>query len=273
MWKGVLRVGDSSVPVKLFSALESPDIHFRLLHSKDLTPVVQALVDPDTDNVVPFEQTRRGYVGPEGEMVILKPDELTPLTPEASRDIRLTRFIPSDAIDPQQYDRPYYLGPDRSDKAYYALATALERSGLEGIAHWVMRKKEYVGALRVREGNLVLASLRHAGEVVPVSSLEMPSGPALDQKELDMAKQLMGMLEADFEPDEYRDEYRDQVLALIDSKKHGRKPKLKVVAPRARTDDLTAALSASLRAARPPAASSGKSKSKSKPTEKSRASA
>ena len=182
MWKGVLRVGDSSVPVKLYSALESHDIHFRLLHAKDLTPVVQALIDPDTDEVVPFEQTRRGYVGPEGEMVILQADELEPLTPAASRDIRLTRFIPSDAIDPQQYDRPYYLGPDGSEKAYYALTTALDRSELEGIAHWVMRKKEYVGALRVRDGNLVLVSLRHAGEVVPVSSLEMPSGPALDQE-------------------------------------------------------------------------------------------
>ncbi len=204
--------------------------------------------------------------------MILKPDELAALSPGESRDIQLSRFVPTSAIDPQWYDRPYYLGPDGSEKSYYALTAALGRSDLEGIARWVMRKKAYVGALRVRDDNLVLVTLRHAGEVVPLESLDLPSGPALDQKELDMAKQLMGMLEADFDPNEYRDEYRDQVRALIDSKKRGRKPKLKVVTPTARTDDLTAALSASLRAHKPIAAGP-KAKGKRKSAEKSRASA
>jgi DNA end-binding protein Ku len=273
MWKGVLRIGDASVPVKLYSALESHDIHFRMLHAKDLTPVAQALVNPDTDEVVSFEQTRRGYVASDGEMVILQSDELAALAPKESRHITLSRFVPTDVVDPQWYDRPYYLGPDRSENAYAALTEALGRSELEGVAHWVMRKKAYVGALRVHDGHLALISLRHAGEVVPIETLELPSGPDLDKKELDMAKQLMGMLEADFDPTEYRDEYRDQLVALIESKKRGKKPNLKVVAPKARTDDLTAALTASLRAHRPAAAGrKAKAKGKTK-TENSRASA
>jgi len=279
MWKGVLRIDDLSVPVKLYSAIENRDIHFRWLHEKDMTPVTQAMVDPTNDEVVPYEKIQRGYAAPEGEMVILQGDELAALSPPESRDIQLTRFVPVGVIDPQWYDRPYYLGPDQSDRAYSALTAALGRSETEGVAHWVMRKKEYVGALRVHAGNLVLVSLRHNGEVIPIESIELPSGPALDEKELDMAKQLMGMLEAEFEPGTYRDEYREQVLALVDAKSHGKKPKLKVVETKARTDDLTAALAASLRAQSPaPARKAKRSESKKElrkkePKEKPRASA
>ena len=69
-----------------------------------------------------------------------------------------------------------------------------------------------------------------------------------------MAKQLMGMLEADFDPTEYRDEYREQVLELVESKDRGEKPRLKSVKQKGRTEDLSAALAASLRAHEPQAA-------------------
>ena len=246
MWKGVLRIGDATVPVKLYSAIEDRDIHFRLLHAADLVPVTQAMVNPRTDEVVPHDQAQRGYATPEGGLVIVQPDELATLTPAESRDIDFTRFVPIGAIDPQWYDRPYYLGPDDDDAGYQALTEALSRSGVEGVAHWVMRKKAYVGALRVYGGVLVLVSLRHSGEVVAVDSLESLSGPALDQKELVMAQQLMAMLEEDFDPTAYHDAYRERVLALIDSKARGKKTKLRLVKTKPPTGNLKAALAASL---------------------------
>ena len=72
MWKGVLRIGDASVPVKLYSAIEDRDIHFRLLHATDLVPVTQAMVNPRTDEIVPHDQTQRGYAAPEGGLVIVQ---------------------------------------------------------------------------------------------------------------------------------------------------------------------------------------------------------
>lgn len=260
MWKGVLCVADARVPVKLYSAVENHDIRFRLLHGKNLAPVAQSLVHPESEKVVPHEETRRGYQSSEGELIVLQADELQSLEPEESRDIAIGRFLPRGAIDPQWYDRPYFLGPDRAPGAYHALTTAIARGQVEGIAHWVMRKKDYVGALGAYGGHLVLVTLRHTGEVVPIESLQAPSGPALDAKELEMARQLMQMLEAKFEPDEYRDEYRDRVQALIEAKKRGKKPKLKVVRPKVRTDDLTAALAASLQSHQRGKGAGGKTK-------------
>jgi DNA end-binding protein Ku len=247
MWKGILCIGDLRVPVKLYSAIQDHDIHFRLLDAQDMAPVTQALVDPNNDKIVPFDKTQRGYAAPGGDMVVLQPDELTALEPQESRDVALTRFVPVGAIDPQWYDRPYFLGPDESGEQYAALTAALERKNVEGVAHWVMRKKAYVGALRARGGHLLLVSLRHSGDVVPIDSLALPDGPALDPKELAMAAQLMGMLEEDFDAGAYRDDYRDRVLELIESKKLGKKPKLKIVRSKPRTGDLATMLAASLR--------------------------
>ena len=85
-----------------------------------------------------------------------------------------------------------------------------------------------------------------------------------------MAKQLMGMLEADFDPNAYSDEYRDRVLELVESKARGKKPKLKVVAAKERTQDLTAALAASLRV-HAPRSVRAKPKAKARRSQKGRA--
>ncbi|MEC9482783.1 MAG: Ku protein, partial [Halomonas sp.] len=210
MWKGVIRFGDARVPVKLYSAVQDRSVHFRLLHAKDRSPVEQAMVNPQNDEVVPYARTRRAYPTDEGSLVILDNEELDALAPEQTRDIEVTRFLPSGAIDHRWYNRPYYLGPDGSEEDYFALIEALERSGREGLARWVMRKKAYVGALRLHQGYPMLMSLRHDEEVVALDTLSEPGGARLDDKELDMAQQLIGMLEAPFEPQQYHDEYRER---------------------------------------------------------------
>lgn len=250
MWKGAIRFGDVAVPVKLYSAVEDRGVHFRLLHAKDSVPVRQAMVNPDTDEIVPYEQVRRGYVTDEGQIVVLGKDDLGELEPEASRDIHISSFLPKAAIDHRWYDRPYFLGPGGGTGSYFALVEALRKTGREGLAHWVMRKKEYVGALRLQGDHPVLISLRHAEEVVVASALTAPPGRPLDKKELAMAEQLMAMLEAKFDPTEFQDEHRNRVLAMIEAKAAGRKVKLRKAPRKEAAEDLGKALRASIQKAR-----------------------
>ncbi len=247
MWKGVIRFGDVRVPVKLYAAIEDRDVHFRMLHRKDRLPVKQAMVNPETDEIIPHEATKRAFVTDEGDMVLLERDDLDALEPEASRDIEVVSFLPQHEIDHRWYDRPYYLGPDGASEDYFALADGLESAKLEGLARWVMRKKEYVGALRVYQGYPMLMSLRHAEEVISAEDLEAPKGKPLDARELAMARQLIGMLEAGFEPEHYRDEFRERVLEMLETKKRGGKVKVVEFRRRAPSDDLARALEASLK--------------------------
>lgn len=247
IWKGVLRFADVRVPVKLHSAVEDRSVHFRLLHRKDQVPVRQALINPDTDEVVPREQTRKAFVTAEGDLVVLAEEELERLEPEASRDIRILHFLPERAIDHRWYVRPYWLSADGAEDRYAALAAAMEQSGREGLARWVMRKKEYVGALRLVEGYPMLITLRHAGQVVSAQDLEAPGGPALEKKELGMARQLMDMMAEDFDPTDYRDEYRARVNEMIEKKAGGGRVKKRKAPKKRPTPDLAAALEASLK--------------------------
>lgn len=246
MWKGVIRLGDVQVPVKLYSAIEDRNVRFRLLHESDKVPVRQELVDPETGEIVPYGDSRRGFVTDEGDMVMFEQEELDELEPEASRDIEILGFLPPEEMDHRWYLRPYYLGPDGKPDVYSALVTALERQGQEGLARWTMRNKEYMGALRLHRGHLMLITLRNEEQVVPVEELEAPSGSKLDTKELAMARQLMSMLEAEFDPASYQDEYRERVLALIETKKKGGKVRPRRPRKQPSYEDLAGALKASL---------------------------
>jgi DNA end-binding protein Ku len=251
MWKGDLAIGRTRVPVKMYSAVQDQGVHFRLLHKTDKQPLKQQMVNPETDEVVERTDVRKGYVDEGGIVVMLADEELEELKPEASRDVEITRFVPATAISHGWYDRPYWLGPDtRGKDAYFALAQALEEEGREGIARWVMRGKEYVGALVPENGYLMLITLRHAGEVVESKDLPRPGGRALDKKEVALAEQLLSALEGDWTPEEFEDEYRDRLMDFIEKKAKGRAPKVRKLRPKRESKkDLAAVLEASLKSA------------------------
>lgn len=246
IWKGVIRLQGEGVPVKLYSAVEDRNVRFRLLHETDKVPVRQELVNPETDETVPYAEVKRGLITDDGELVMFEPEELEELEPEESRDISVVSFLPAGAIDHRWFLRPYYLGPDGDAEAYSALIQALERTGREGLVRWTMRKKEYVGTLRLYRGYPMLITLRSAEQVVPADVFEAPEGRDLDEKELTMARQLMGMLEGPFEPESYRDEYRERVEGLIAAKARGGTVKPRRARKEERYEDLSEALRKSL---------------------------
>lgn len=250
LWKGVIQLGDLSIPVKLYSALTDKNVHFRLLHRKDKVPVKQILVNSRTGKVVPFAQVRKAYTAASRQQVILQPHELDNLLPKPSRDIEISRFVPPQALDFRWYTRPYYLGPDGDDGHYFSLIKALGSTGKIGIAHWTMRNKNYHGALTLFDDYPALLVMHSAEEVVPLSVLEAPGGSPLSANELLMARQLITLLDAKFEPEKFSDDYRERVLELIAAKQQGKKIK-QVKAPKRRAEpDLSQALQASLQRAR-----------------------
>jgi DNA end-binding protein Ku len=118
-----------------------------------------------------------------------------------------------------------------------------------------MRTKQYLAALRPKDGVLVMSTMVYADEVNDPEELgEIDSVAAVDvsDRELRMAEQLVESLTEPFEPERYEDTYRNQVLELIDRKAAGEE---EVVAPPApvaeeKVVDLMAALEASVRDAK-----------------------
>src|SRR6266404_1342035 len=246
IWKGELKIDGTRVPVKLYAALTDQAVRFHILDRRSKTRVRQHMVDADGGREVANEEIQKGFEVAPGTFVILDEKELESVEPKATREIELKNFVPPQAIAPEFYDRPYYLGPDGDQTGYFALAEALLKPDREGVAHWVMRKQPYVGALRAEGDHLVLFTLRSAEEVLSAKELPRPAGRAPDKKELSMAKQLVELLRGEFNPKDYQDEYRQRVKEFVEKKAKGRAPKLHLVKNKRQPASLDKVLSKSI---------------------------
>lgn len=252
IWSGAISFGLVSIPVKLFNAVSRKSVSFNQLDSRTMSRVKQKLVSAVDGEEVSRDQILKGYsVGPE-QYVTISEDELASIMPAAQRTIDLEEFVDLDDIDPVFYDSSYYLVPEKSAvKPYALLVEAMETSGKVGIARFVMRSKEYVAALRVRDGKLVLNTMVYADELNALD--EMPELDAAAQVELTdrekkMAQSLVESLSAEFEPAKYHDTYREQLLEILDRKAAGETEIVLEAAPQSETKvvDLLAALEASV---------------------------
>jgi DNA end-binding protein Ku len=250
IWKGTLALGRSGIPVKLYAAVEDRTVHFHLLEKRTHARVKQHMVNPNTGKEVRSDEIRKGYEIETDTFVIVDEEDLRKIEPGQSTAIEVPHFLPQGRIGHQYYDRPYYLGPDGDTKSYFSFAEALSQKERAGLARWVMRKKEYVGALRSRDGYLLLITLRHADEVLSVRDLAAPPGKPPDSREIRMAEQLVSALEDEFRAEDYADEYRERVLKYIETKAKGRKPRLEAIPePERAPKSLIDALAASLKSA------------------------
>jgi DNA end-binding protein Ku len=267
IWSGAISFGLVNIPVKLFSAVSKKTVRFHQIDSKSGARVRQQRVNPEGEEVK-YEDIVKGYeIGPE-RYVMIEPEELASLEPQKTRTIDIEAFVDLEQIDPIYYDHPYYLAPDKgAEKAYKLLVDAMDEASKVAVARVVIRSKESLVALRPREGVLAMETMLFADEVISPDSLDelTVDGSKTSKRELDMAKQLIDSLSADFEPEAYRDEYRERVLELIERKAAGET--ITIEAPEeepTKVPDLMAALEASIAASKSPSGGGAKRKSTSR---------
>ena len=248
IWKGRLVLGKHEVPVKMYSAVADQVVHFHLLHDKDLVPVEQRIVRKDNGREVPKEAQRKAFPLDEERAVILEPDELEALQPTGDRTIQLLRFVPREALGDPWFDRPYVLGPDDDEGAYFALAKVVDGSSRIGIARWVMREKRYLGALSVAGGHLQMTTLRRAEQVLDLPAIRPDKARTPSPAEVKLAEQLVDSITGAFEPEQWHNEHRERLAKLIDAKAKGTKLRLVKPEPKEPTGDLAESLRASLAA-------------------------
>ena len=137
------------------------------------------------------------------------------------RTIEISDFVPYEEIDPIYFERTYYVGPDdRAEKVYVLLRKAMEASGLAAVATYVMRSKQQLGCLRVRDGVIILEKMYFADEVRPTEDIEV-TGVSVGKRELKMAAELIERFTGRFDIAKYRDEYREALLGVIKAKNAG----------------------------------------------------
>jgi len=249
IWNGVISFGMVSIPVKLYTATQSKDISFHLLHKECNTRLQQLRWCPTHERAVEWSEVVRGYEYARDEHVILTEEDFEKLPLPSKQTVELSAFVKAEEIDPVYYEKSYYLEPDaKGIKPFALLMTALREKGLTGIAKIAVRNKEQLCALRPMDGTLILETLFYPDEI-RVEKTELPDVKISD-KELEMAYTLIDLLSEEFEPEKYKDEYRDALMKLIEAKLEGEElPEVAASGP-AKVTDIMSALRASVEAAK-----------------------
>ena len=254
IWTGAISFGLVNVPVKLYSAVSKKTVRFHQLHAADGVRIQQKRMCPADGEEVPWDDIVKGYEISPDRYVVVTSEELEALDPKKTRTIDIEEFVDLSDIDPLYYDHPYYLLPGQgAAKPYKLLVDAMADAGKVAIARVVIRTKEQLVAIRPLEGVLAMATMNFADEVVNPDSFDETPGDDVDttKRELDMARQLIESLTAEFDPEKFHDEYREAVLDLIERKAEGEEVVLQPVAEEPeKVPDLMAALEASLDAAK-----------------------
>ena len=256
LWSGSLSFGLVNVPVALYSAIVDTDVHFRQLHAADHTPVETRRFCSKEDAEVPYEQIAHGYETDHGKQVVLTDAELATADPQKTRTIDIEAFVDLDDVDPIYFDHPYLLMPagdtDGTRRAYRLLLEAMGDSDRAALGRFVLRTKEYLVLIRVREGRLALTTLRFHDEVRPTKDVPTPKKKAKPAKrKVDQAVALVEALSSDWDPARYEDRYEQRLKRIIKRKEKGQtvKPPEREETP-SPVPDLMAALEESLAAAR-----------------------
>src|SRR5882672_4001593 len=218
IWSGSISFGLVNIPVKLFNAVSRKTVSFNQIDSRSGARIRYQKVSGADGSEVPNDAIVKGYELPSGEYVLINDDELASLDPEASRAIDIEEFVDLVDIDPIFYDSAYYVAPDKATlKPYALLARAMEESGKVGVARFVMRSKQYLCAVRPKDGKLLLSTMVYADELndaEAITELDGLDGVEVNDREVGMAEQLIASLSAPFEPDKFEDTYRSRVIEL-----------------------------------------------------------
>ena len=221
IWKGSISFGLVEIPVTLQSGTsEEGDISFVQVDRRNMARVGNQRVNKESGEEVPWPEIVRGYEYEPDEYVILSDEDLKRANPKATRTVEIVGFVDQAEIDPVYYDRPYYLEPlKKNSKSYALLRDVLARTKRVGIARVVLRTREYLAALVVRGGVLVLNLLRYPAELRDPKEIEVPGKDiAVSAQELKMAERLVQGMTEKWNPKKFHDQYRDDVMAMIEKR-------------------------------------------------------
>ncbi len=237
IWKGSLGFGLVSIPVKLYSAVQSSSLDFDMLDGRDHAHIRYQRVNENTHKEVPYDKIVKGYKLND-DYVIVDEQDFEEAAPEKSKVIEIESFVDIADVNPMFYETSYYAEPDaKNNKAYALLIQALEKSKKAGLARFVLRTTESLCIVHPVEDVLVVTRIRFAQEIRSTGDLNIGKDVSVSKKELDVGMALINQYAEHFDVSKFKDEYNDELLKIIKAKSKGKRATVKKMTPKKATGD------------------------------------
>lgn len=247
LWKGSITFGLVNIPVKLYTATQTDEISFTLLHKKDHSKIRYARICKSEEKEVPWKDIVKGYEYEEGDFVIFDDKDFEKINLKKTRTIEIIQFIDQEEIDSVYYVKPYFLEPEKNgERAYGLLRDALKKAKKVGLAKYILRNREHLAVIKFHGDALILNELRYESELAQPKDLKFPKSK-VNPKEMAIAIQLIDQLTAPFQPKKYKDTFTQEIKQAIKKKARGRPIHPKTDAPRStKVHDIMSLLEESL---------------------------
>ncbi|MBE9584825.1 Ku protein [Mucilaginibacter sp. JRF] len=231
IWKGSIGFGLVSIPVKLYSAVQSSSLDLDMLDGRDHSRIRYQRVNEKTHKEVPYEKIVKGYKLDE-DYIILEERDFEDAAPEKSKVIEIESFVDIADVNPMYYETSYYTEPDtKNNKAYALLMQALIKSKKAGLGRFVLRSTENLCIIHPVDGVLVITKIRFGQEIRSTEDLNIAGEVKVSKKELDVGLALINQYAEDFDVSKFKDEYHTELLKIIKAKAKGKRPTIKKLKP------------------------------------------
>jgi DNA end-binding protein Ku len=221
IWKGHIRFSLVTIPIRIYTAIESEStIRFNQLSKNTNNPVTYDKRDKITGEKLATEDIVKGYQYEPGQYVIVEPEDLDKIKLKSTKVIEIEAFVDAKEIHPTLFDSPYLIGPNGevASKTYSLLREALKESGKVGIGRVILRDKENLVMLNPQEKGLILYKLRFPREVRSIDNIPLLDGQTADKDQLKLAKTLIDSMSKPFEEIDMTDRYHDALKEIIMAK-------------------------------------------------------
>ncbi len=239
IWKGSIGFGLVSIPVKLYSAVQTTSLDLDMLDSRDHSRIRFQRVNEHTKKEVPYDKIVKGYKI-DDDYVILDEQDFADASPEKSRTIEIESFVNIAEVNPMYYETSYYAEPDtKNNKAYALLMQAMAQSKKAGLGRFVLRSTETLCIVYPVDKVMVVTRIRFAQEIRESDELNVPKEIKVTDKELKVGLALIDQYAEKFDVSKFKDEYHSELLKIIEAKAKGKRPTIKKLKPqKAKSDDL-----------------------------------
>jgi DNA end-binding protein Ku len=197
-----------------------------MLHRECGTPIKNKRWCPIHDREVSNDEIVKGWEVAKGQFVIVEDADLEALsTADDSRTIEITRFVELEQVDPIYFDRTYFLAPAEAApqrRPYVLLLEAMKETGMAAVGKFVRQGAEHFCLIRPKGDALALETLFLAEDVRSEEEVEEAVQEVqVKDAELELARQVISSLAADFDPEELTSDYRRDLRALLEAKLAG----------------------------------------------------
>ena len=249
-WKGYLRLSLVSCPIALYPASSlSEKVSFNRINRKTGNRLKQQNVDSETGDVVPREDTARGFEVAKGRYLIVEDQEIDAVQIESTRTIEIDQFVPRSEIDDRYINSPYYLAPDGKvgQDAFAVIRDTIAKMNMVAVGRVVLTRREHIIALEARGRGLLGLTLRYPYEVrdeqpyfEDIPELKTP------KEMLDLAAHIVQTKSGHFDPVQFEDRYENALIDLLKKKEAGEKIEPAKEGPTPQVVNLMDALRASI---------------------------